>query len=153
MSKISDTSKIKLEVGIDDWLHLVFEVDRNKYHLKDTIEGSVRFKKCSLRLTSMELQILKKETTLGQNSKTETDILCKYEIMDGAPTRNETIPIRLFLSPYNLTPTYQDINSRLNVTYYLNIVLIDDEERRYFKQHEVKFFRLDKKIIKEGFLI
>jgi vacuolar protein sorting-associated protein 26 len=145
--EISGTDKIKLEVGIDDWLHLVFDVDRNKFHLKDCIEGSVRFKKVSIRLTSMELQIIKKETLQGTNSKTDTEVITRYEIMDGAPTRNETIPIRWFISPYDLTPTYSNINNRLSVQYFVNLVLIDVEERRYFKQHEIILIRLDKKVI------
>lgn len=53
---------IKLEVGIEDWLHLFFEVYRNKFHLRDNIAGQVTFKKVSIRLKSMELQIIKKET-------------------------------------------------------------------------------------------
>lgn len=57
-----DTSPIKLEVGIEDWLHLIFEVEKNKYHLKDTISGQVTFKKVSIRLKSMELQVIKRET-------------------------------------------------------------------------------------------
>lgn len=137
--------KIKLEVGIDDWLHLVFEVTRNKYHLKDVIEGFVKFKKVSIRLVSMELQIIKKETLIaGTNSKSETEILTRFEIMDGAPIKNENIPIKWFLSPYDLTPTYININNRISVQYYLNLVLIDVEERRYFKQHEINLVRLDK---------
>ena len=28
----------------------------------------------------------------------------------------------------------RDINKKFSVRYYLNLVLIDDEERRYFKQ-------------------
>ena len=58
----------------------------------------------------------------------------KYEIMDGAPVRGESIPIRLFLAGYDLTPTMRDINKKFNVRYYLNLVLVDEEERRYFKQ-------------------
>lgn len=58
----SDNIPIRLEVGIEDWLHLVFEVDRNKYHLKDTVSGQVIFKKVSIRLKSMEIQIIKRET-------------------------------------------------------------------------------------------
>ena len=46
----------------------------------------------------------------------------------------ESIPIRLFLAGYELTPTMRDINKKFSVRYYLNLVLIDDEERRYFKQ-------------------
>ena len=46
----------------------------------------------------------------------------------------ESIPIRLFLSGYELTPTMRDINKKFSVRYYLNLVLVDEEERRYFKQ-------------------
>ena len=54
--------------------------------------------------------------------------------MDGAPVRGESIPIRLFLAGYDLTPTMKDINKKFSVRYYLNLVLVDEEERRYFKQ-------------------
>lgn len=145
--EISTKDKIKLEVGIDDWLHLVFEVERNKYHLKDCIEGFVKFKKVSIRLVSMELQIIKKETVLaGTASKAETEVITRYEIMDGAPIKHETIPIKWFLAPYELTPTYANINNRLSVQYFINLVLIDTDERRYFKQHEVNFERLEKSV-------
>jgi vacuolar protein sorting-associated protein 26 len=53
---------IKYEVGIEDWLHLIFEFERTKYHSKDCVSGTVTFKKVSIRLKSMELQIIKKET-------------------------------------------------------------------------------------------
>jgi len=46
----------------------------------------------------------------------------------------ESIPIRLFLSPFDLTPTYRNINSKFSLKYYLNLVLVDEEDRRYFKQ-------------------
>ena len=46
----------------------------------------------------------------------------------------ESIPIRLFLAGYEMTPTMRDINKKFSVRYYLNLVLIDEEERRYFKQ-------------------
>ena len=54
--------------------------------------------------------------------------------MDGAPVKGESIPIRLFLSGYELTSTMRDINKKFSVRYYLNLVLVDEEERRYFKQ-------------------
>ena len=46
----------------------------------------------------------------------------------------ESIPIRLFLSGYELTPTMRDINKKFSVRYYINLVLVDEEDRRYFKQ-------------------
>jgi vacuolar protein sorting-associated protein 26 len=46
----------------------------------------------------------------------------------------ETIPIRLFLGGFDLTPTFRDVNKKFSARYYLNLVLIDEENRRYFKQ-------------------
>ena len=42
----------------------------------------------------------------------------------------ETIPIRLFLGGFELTPTFRDINKKFSARYYLNLVLIDEENRR-----------------------
>ena len=39
----------------------------------------------------------------------------RYEIMDGAPVRGESIPIRVFLAGYDLTPTMRDINKKFSV--------------------------------------
>ena len=55
----------------------------------------------------------------------------------------ESIPVRLMLSPYDLTPTYRNVANRFNVKYYLNLVLVDEEERRYFKQQEIVLFRAE----------
>lgn len=46
----------------------------------------------------------------------------------------ESIPIRVFLAGYDLTPTMRDINNKYKVWYFLNLVLMDTEDRRYFKQ-------------------
>lgn len=48
--------------------------------------------------------------------------------------RGESIPIRVFLAGYDLTPSMRDINKKFSVRYYLNLVLMDEEDRRYFKQ-------------------
>ena len=64
----TENQAIKLEVGIEDWLHLIFDVKRNKFSLKDCIHGVVTFKKVGLRLKGMEIQIIKKET-IGAGNK------------------------------------------------------------------------------------
>lgn len=52
----------------------------------------------------------------------------------------ETIPIRLFLGGFDLTPTFRDVNKKFSTRYYLNLVLIDEENRRYFKQQVSRLF-------------
>ena len=59
---LKENDPIRLEVGIEDWLHLIFEINRSKFYLKDCITGHVVFKKVSIRLKSMELQLIKRET-------------------------------------------------------------------------------------------
>lgn len=61
--------------------------------------------------------------------------------MDGSPSRGETIPIRLFLGGFDLTPTFRDVNKKFSTRYYLSLVLIDEDARRYFKQSEIILFR------------
>ncbi|OMJ22778.1 Vacuolar protein sorting-associated protein 26B-like [Smittium culicis] len=90
----------------------------------------------------MELSIVRRETTGAvPNQYNESETVTKYEIMDGAPVRGEIIPIRLFLGGFELTPTYRDVNKKFSTRYYLNLVLVDEENRRYFKQQEVTIYR------------
>jgi vacuolar protein sorting-associated protein 26 len=88
----------------------------------------------------MELAIIKRET-IGDNAQSESETVAKFEIMDGAPVKGESIPIRLFLSAYDLTPTMRDVQKKFSSKYYLNLVLVDEEERRYFKQQEIILWR------------
>jgi vacuolar protein sorting-associated protein 26 len=135
-------NSIKMEVGIEDCLHIEFEYNKSKYHLKDVIVGKIYFLLVRIKIKHMEIAILKKESTgNGPNIYAENETIAKYEIMDGAPVRGESIPIRLFLAGYDMTPTMKDVQRKFSVRYYLNLVLIDEEERRYFKQQEITLWR------------
>lgn len=90
----------------------------------------------------MELAVIRREAAgVGPNSYNESENIVKFELMDGAPIKGECVPIRLFLSHLDLTPTYRSVNNVFSVKYYLNLVLVDEEDRRYFKQQEVIFWR------------
>lgn len=147
-------SAIKMEVGIEDCLHIEFEYNRSKYvdhdpsakkkaftdptssgvtryHLKDVIVGKIYFLLVRIKIKHMELSIIRRETTgAAPNQYNESETITKFEIMDGAPVRGETIPIRLFLGGFELTPTFRDVNKKFSTRYYLNLVLIDEEHRR-----------------------
>eukprot|EP00878_Enallax_costatus_P002454 GHUV01002633.1.p1 GENE.GHUV01002633.1~~GHUV01002633.1.p1 ORF type:complete len:335 (+),score=99.67 GHUV01002633.1:291-1295(+) len=133
---------IKMEVGIEECLHIEFEYDKARYHLKDVVVGKIYFLLVRIKLKHMEVEIRRRETTgSGSSAHNESETIAKYEIMDGAPVRGENIPIRLYLSPYDLTPTYKDIHNKFSVRYFLNLVLVDEEDRRYFKQQEILLYR------------
>merc|ERR1712029_1326282 len=135
-------NSIKMEVGIEDCLHIEFEYNKSKYHLKDVIVGKIYFLLVRIKIRHMEVAIIKRETTgSGPNTFHDNETIAKYEIMDGAPVKGESIPIRVFLAGYDLTPTMRDINKKFSVRYYLNLVLVDEEDRRYFKQQEITLWR------------
>ena len=161
---------IKMEVGIEECLHIEFMYKKRYYHLNDVIEGDIHFMLVRIKIKYMELAVIRRETSgdgvVNSNSNsiagngrhgqgqgdggggrgsvaTETQTLTRFEIMDGAPVKGEIIPVRLFLGgiPADLTPTYDSPNSRFAVKYYLNLVLVDEEDRRYFKQQEIILWR------------
>ncbi|GAA50525.1 vacuolar protein sorting-associated protein 26B [Clonorchis sinensis] len=138
---------IQMEVGIEDSLHIEFEYNKSKYHLRDVIVGKIYFLLVRVKIKNMEIQILKRETLgSGPNMFTDSETIAKYEIMDGAPVRGESIPIRLFLQSYSLSPTMRDVNRKFSVRYFLNLVLLDEEERRYYKQQVYQAFGTQKQM-------
>lgn len=133
---------IKMEVGIEDSLHIEFEYNKSKYHLKDVIIGKIFFLVVRIKIKHMELSLIKRELTgTPPNSSSEDETLTKYEVMDGSPVRGEAIPVRLFLAALDLTPTYKSVHNKFSVKYFLNLVLVDESDRRYFKQQEIYLFR------------
>ena len=51
--------------------------------------------------------------------------------------------MKLFLlDSYELTPTYENVNNKFSVQYFINLVLYDSNDKRYFKQHEIWLYRI-----------
>ncbi len=61
-SSLNSNEPYSHEIGIEDWIHIMVDFEKSKYHLEDVISGLITFKKVSLKLHFMELQIIKKET-------------------------------------------------------------------------------------------
>ncbi|CAE7438936.1 vps26 [Symbiodinium sp. KB8] len=112
------------------------------YHLSDVVTGRINFLLVRIKIKHMEVTIIRREKAgTASHVYNESDTLTKFEVMDGAPVRGEVIPVRLYLSGFDLTPTYASVYNRYSVRYFLNLVLVDDKDRRYFKQHEIKLWR------------
>lgn len=68
-------------------------------------------------------------------------MISKFEILDGQPFETDTIPIRLYVGAFELTPTYKHINSFFSIKYFLKILILDNEDRAYSKEQEIIFYR------------
>ena len=141
-ASLGQPTLVKMDVGIEDCLHIEFEYLKSRFSLSDVIVGRIYFLLVRLKIKHMELLLIRRETVgAAPNQITDLETVVRFEIMDGAPVRGETIPIRLFLAGYDLTPTYKDVNKKFLARTYLLLVLIDEDSRRYFKQSEIILYR------------
>ena len=134
---------IKMQVGMKNKLSLAIYFQHKNYSCRGTLKGFIAFNYLNINLKFMEVQIVRREIIFG-DKKCEPAYVARYELIDGVPNKNEKIPIRFFLKSYNLTPTYPNIDNVFFVKYYLNLVIADDQDNRYFKQKEICLFRLFK---------
>eukprot|EP01035_Chromulina_nebulosa_P020163 gene20163-26176_t len=74
---------IKMEVGIEDCLHIEFEFDKQKYHLKDVVLGKIYFLLVRIKIKHMELAVIRREAAgVGSNTFNESENVTKFELMD-----------------------------------------------------------------------
>ena len=112
----TSNKNIKMEVGIEDCLHIEFQYNQEKYHLSDVILGNIHFLLAKIKIQHMDIELIRKEY-VGEPGKeiVEQEVLGKFEIMDGMPVRDENIPVRLYLRPYDLTPTFRNVMKLFSV--------------------------------------
>lgn len=135
---------VSMDVGVDNRLHIEFTYDKKLFHLSERVLGKVTFKLAELDLEYGEFGVVRKEfiNRGGTEENYEAETLQKFEIMDGTPIVGEVVPLRLYLgSVPRLTPTYESIEHRLTVRYFLNLVLVTNSGKRYFKQQEIFLYR------------
>jgi vacuolar protein sorting-associated protein 26 len=129
-------------MGINNLIHLEYQLFKTKYHTDDAIVGRILFLKVGIKIKDIELHLVKKETVGHGNSQTiENTLIAKYEICDGKPDVDDIIPIRMHIGSYDLSPTFPDINNYMSVKYFLKLVIIDEDDKQYNKQQDIYLWR------------
>ena len=141
---MEEDETIKMSVGLQNLLSLDFDLEHRNYNCRGTVKGIVSFNYIHLPIKYMEVQLLKNEVVFMDNNKHEPIIIDSYELIDGSPVKKDKIPFRLYLNSYSLTPTYRNVGNVFSVKYYVNLVVGDFENNTFFKQTEIKLFRVFK---------
>lgn len=141
---------VSMDVGVDNVLHIEFKYHKKIFHLKECVLGKVTFKVMDLDLQYGEVGIVRKEY-IGSgkaDDPVENETLQKFEIMDGTPIVGEVVPIRLYLKSIpRLTPSYPNVHNCFRVKYFINLVLVTGEGKRYFKQQEIMLYRREGQLV------
>ncbi len=62
--------------------------------------------------------------------------------MDGCPEQGDVIPFRMCMRGVKgLAPSYQSIHNRLFVRHWFDLTIHDSDNKKYWKQAEVIFYR------------
>jgi len=105
--------------------------------------GKLKFYLVNVKIDKAEVSIIKKETSgQGEIEYSEQEVLKKFEVIDGTPSKDEIIPVRIYLSsiePWKLISTTS--NNKFLVQYFIHLALCDTQGRRFFKQKEIKLWR------------
>ena len=156
LSCTSIPPEIHMEFGLDHVLHLQFSCPKASYSLSNgslLISGQIEFLMVRLKIVEMELQFFVKEMVdFHGRTFTHQRILSQTQIMDGSPGSMDIIPFRFFISSdkaSNLetkeqplkSPTMVEMQKKFSARYYLNLVLTDDHNKKYYKQQEIVITR------------
>ena len=50
------------QVGIEDCLHIEFEYNKSRYHLRDVVHGKIFFLLVRIKIKNMEVAIIRRES-------------------------------------------------------------------------------------------
>lgn len=142
---------VKLEAAYEDAVQIELELSQLKYQCKGVVLGRVYFHIIRVRLVYVTVQIMRKEIIgTGKNTKTYSQVVGSFEVLDGPVAKGDCIPIRIFLKSCGVTPTYNNISNRASVRYYANLYMKDEDGRSFSKMQEIIIWRPKEKIVRDG---
>jgi vacuolar protein sorting-associated protein 26 len=136
-------ANIRMEVGFNNMIHLEYELFQSKFHLDECIMGKLYFVDVQMKVKAVEVHLIKAEYIgSGTNRKSDFNLISKFELVDGNPAANEIVPIRMFISNFeNISPSYRELNNIFSVKYFLKFVVINEDDKSFYKQQEVFLWR------------
>ncbi|CAL6046692.1 Vacuolar_protein sorting 26 [Hexamita inflata] len=135
----------KSEVGAENALQVEIECPNTNLDVTcDILYGKVHFVTAQKKMEEMKVQIKRRDgyrmTANDVPILTDWFDLYNYQIMDGAPVRNEIIPFKIRLDQIsNITPSFK--TDLVKVEYCLLICVIDTDGQSYYKDVPLIFYR------------
>lgn len=154
-------SNLDIEILYKKRISIALSLFKNKFHLKDVINGEIAFDKIDLPISSVDILLMKTEKF---NSKIENIIITKYEICDGNPNIGDIFSFRICLENYDIGPTIENVNNykcwvKYSICIVVNSKLDEDDyfyednkndygiesgfEKEFIKQQEIFIWRKD----------
>jgi len=131
--------QINMDICHSNFISMEFRILESKISTKGVICGSVKIKEVNIQVESIEIDFIKRETLIG--SRFSDTLITRHQICDGTVEESDCLPIRIYLSSYNLNPTYPLLNNLFSVKYFVNLKVIDSQDKTYSFLEEIVLFR------------
>lgn len=139
----------ELEVGLEEFVHIKITLDDTVFDSFDAVvSGWLYFFLVKIKIVSAEMSLTRREVLYGSTSPEasgfcERDVIARLQIVEGPPYKGDSIPFRFPLGAFKarLTPSYSDVNKLFALVHCVNVVLLDEQGRKYFKQQPVSLRR------------
>jgi vacuolar protein sorting-associated protein 26 len=129
------------EIGMTGVLHIEFIFSHGSYDCRDVVIGAAYMLLVKLRVVYMQVSLYCVENYQRGAQLVKRNIVKSIEIMDGAPVRGESIPIRFYLGECDIWPWTDFPDSSLKVEWYLRAQLIDENGKKYYKKLRAQIVR------------
>lgn len=143
---------LEVNIGVENIIHIKINLMKTKFFLDDIIIGKILIVKSKIQITNCFMTIKKEEKiNIGNTSITKEYNLANFELIEGLPETKDEIFIRYYLNGVkNLTPTYEDIEGKYSVKYFLGFEFHDNSNYDFFKNIVIDIYRMNVKDIKEN---
>lgn len=135
----------KSEVGAENALQVEIEAPNTVLDIdNDNLKMTVHFLTAQKKMNEMRIVIRRRDGYKMQSNDqpvlTDWYEVYSYQVMDGAPVRNEIIPINLKLRLIKtITPTFK--TDLVKSEYQVVVNVVDTDDLSYFKDVPVQFYR------------
>eukprot|EP00703_Trepomonas_sp_PC1_P005580 JAP91026.1 Vacuolar protein sorting-associated protein 26 [Trepomonas sp. PC1] len=135
----------KSEVGAENALQIEIDVPNTNLDItKDIFTGKVHFINAQKKMEEMRIMIKRREayraSAADQPITTDWFEVTNYQVMDGAPFRNEVIPMKLRLqSLKSLTPSVKTDFGKIE--YQILLCVQDTDGQSYYKDIPIVLYR------------
>lgn len=132
-----------VEIGIENYIRVDFYLANLQSSLSGVLRGHIVFHALNLPIRTAQVCLVQKVLRLDTHAQVSQRILKAQQILDGPPVLNMRIPFRLglldcaVLGEFAGGGSIDEVGKLWAIKYFLQLVLIDTQERHYFKQHEV----------------
>ena len=142
-----------VEIGVENYIRVDFFLEDLYCTTTGQFRGFILFHTLNLPVCTAQVCLVQKIVRLDTMAQVGQRVLKAQQILDGQPVLHTRVPFRMglldcaVLGEFAGGGTVPEVGKLWGVRYFLQLVLVDTQERHYYKQQEVSLRLLPSDVI------